>query len=267
MGVVCTEFAAGIGSSAVIEALVESVDDEVERARARIELTSIVKAPVERQTVQKGLDVVNAENKTLHEQHGGGRLHEQLQEHGGDTTSRHAVLGSFPVTTVLADGVKDADQTLASDSNATNIVINTLYGAGGGARARERAVVANQMPTTVAGGYTATPSPSDFQLFDAAFRRFLRTLNQAGVRIMSCVAPSTADVVLSELAGAPGTSVVVLREHAEFQLLLIIPPNRPSFLLVRSLRATLSYIILVGDLSDGWCAHGDRRCRSSTDPT
>lgn len=56
---------AGRSCQAVIQALVEPVD-EANRARARMELTSLVNGPVRREA----LHVINEENKVLQAQHG-----------------------------------------------------------------------------------------------------------------------------------------------------------------------------------------------------
>jgi hypothetical protein len=223
----CKEFGGMIPAQVVSTLAAEQSDPSLSET-VRRELRSILTCDVDRQQAQQAIAAANQRNGDTHRQHSS-RLHPQLQQHGGNTSSRLHVSGSFPVTTVLAEGVDNSDETLACPTNATVMAITTLLGAA----PREVGMASNLMPTTVVGPYTAVPKPADFELFEADYVNLAEALLTAGVRVIVTIAPSTAELIKQRLGGGDHGQTIVLRERHGFQLQLIIPPDgRPSFLLV-----------------------------------
>ena len=219
----------GMGAADTIKKLVSSLAKDDARARASHALTAIAGAAVKTRAVQEACRVINQKNQATYHQNK--KLFQPaLQQHGGSSSSRLAVIGTFPTTYVLDKTRPDHDKTLADPTNSTNLVVNTLLGRGeDGSMVRNSAVVANLMPTTVRGGYEKVPGDSVFRLFHDDFIAFLRKLLDANVRVIFAISDRVAKVLLGEFPG----EVVTLTSYGLHELCLVFPRNgEPNFLLV-----------------------------------
>jgi hypothetical protein len=226
--IACAEFV-DLTAEAVVEQLAAEQPDPSLSETVRRELCSIRTCHVDSKQAQEAIAAANQRNSQVHRDYSPDRLHPQIQHHGGNTSSRLHISGSFPVTTVLEEGVDNSDETLAYPTNATVMALGVLLSGA----PREVGMASNLMPTTVVGPYTAVPKPADFQLFEAAYVTLTDALLTAGVRVIVTIAPSTAERIEQRLGGGDRGQTIVLRERHGFALKLIIPPDgRPSFLLV-----------------------------------
>lgn len=244
------------GPDTVIEDIVNDLTsklDEEDGALARRALHSMFMKPhhVDADQVEVAMAMVNEANNKIHDRNKH-LLHSCLQQHGGCVTSRMSVSGTFPTTTVMAEGVQGRNDTLSCLTNATNIATSLLLSPDSLSPVRNTAIVSDLIPTTVPGQYTNVPGPQIFTLFKAPYYQLIESLYVAGLDTFVGIANSNASAVIEALEGIPSSEfrdvvegymevprawqvkIMTLREMGGSRLLLVVPmdENRLPYIVV-----------------------------------